>query len=314
MIISFNASRDGSTMNAKRILVASFQYVRKNGVINYYLRFINRKLFDFKASEEFFPGSSSLTDSTAMSAYPALCGTAAKNDLVLSKFRRARVMVEALDHVSIEQGKAYLSEIHKEVAWSQNYTKTLKIIDNIGKPRRYYFKSLGLISPTLLRYLKVYVDLRKYFGSLTGFTIAEIGVGFGGQGAVLSLLEKPNSYLYYDIPPVLDLVRKMNDKLELKGKFDFFNGRNPGHSTPDLVISNYAFSELNRELQDLYLRNVILNSPRGYITWNYLSADQLGGYSLNDLIQLIPNSRIVPEVPITHPKNAIIIFGADSEI
>jgi len=168
-----------------------------------------------------------------------------------------------------------------------------------------------VFSPTLLRYLKVYVDLIEYFGSLKPFEVVEIGVGFGGQSSLISLLDRPKSYTLYDIPPVLDLAKKFFKNVPLEGNFQFLDGRNPLTSIPDLVISNYAFSELERDVQDLYLRNVILNSPRGYITWNSLSADQLDGYWLADLIRLIPGSQIVPERPNTSSKNAIIVWGMD---
>jgi putative sugar O-methyltransferase len=160
--------------------------------------------------------------------------------------------------------------------------------------------------------LKVHTDLERNFGSLKNFTIVEIGIGFGGQASLISLLDKPLSYIYYDIPPVLELAQKFTKELNVPGNFTFIDGRNPKPSKPDLVISNYAFSELNRDVQDQYLKNVVLSSPRGYITWNNLSAENFGGYSLAELIRLIPNSQIHPEKPNTSESNAIIVWGFES--
>ena len=67
--------------------------------------------------------------------------------------------------------------------------------------------------------------------------------------------------------------------------------------------------ELNPEIQDLYLNNVILNSKRGYITWNYFSQYHYNGYSLADLVRIIPGSQIIPEKPLTSDTNAIIVWG-----
>jgi hypothetical protein len=225
------------------------------------------------------------------------------------KFRSSRVIVEALDHVTIEQGNGYISEILKYSSWPEKFTKVLVQIDNVGRPRKFRFRPYGTFSPTLLRYLKVYIDLEKNFGSLKNLNIAEIGIGFGGQASLIGLLDKPLSYIFYDIPPVLELAQKFTEELEVPGSFTFIDGRNPKSSNPDLVISNYAFSELNREIQDQYLKNVILRSPRGYITWNNLSAEDLGGYSLAELIRLIPNSQIHPDKPNTRESNAIIVWG-----
>jgi hypothetical protein len=78
---------------------------------------------------------------------------------------------------------------------------------------------------------------------------------------------------------------------------------------PDLVISNYAFSELSRELQKQYLENVILPSKRGYITWNSSSVGHEKCYSIDELVRAIPNSRIKAEVPNTGVGNVIIFWG-----
>jgi len=288
-----------------RILI----WTARHGLLNLIHRLSNRTMFDIQVSEEFQVGNSSITDSEMLASYPSLCGSAVKNPEIFKKFRSSRVMVEALDHVSIEQGNGYIAEILKHTSWSEKFTKVLVEIDKVGDPRKFRFRPYGTFSPTLLRYLKVYTDLKKNFGSLQNLTIVEIGIGFGGQASLISLLDKPLSYTYYDIPPVLELAQKFTKELNVPGNFTFIDGRNPKPSKPDLVISNYAFSELNRDVQDQYLKNVVLSSPRGYITWNNLSAENLGGYSLAELIRLIPNSQIFPEKPNTSESNAIIVWG-----
>ena len=284
-------------------------WTARHGVINLKYWALNRKMFDIQVSEEFQVGNSSITDSAILASYPSLCGAAAENPEIFKKFRSSRIMVEALDHVSIEQGNAYISEILKDNLWSEKFTKVLIQIDEVGKPRKFKFGSYGTFSPTLLRYLKVYSDLKRNFGTLEALNIVEIGVGFGGQASLIGLLDEPLSYTYYDIPPVLDLAQKFTKEINVPGHFTFIDGRNPRPSSPDLVISNYAFSELNRKVQDQYLKNVVLPSPRGYITWNHLSAEILGGYSLAELIRLIPKSEVYPEKPNTSESNAIIIWG-----
>ena len=292
-----------------RRFISLLRWTARHGLRNLICRLSNRVLFDIKESKEFKVGNTSITDSEILATYPSLCGLAARNLETFKKFRSARVMVEALDHVTIEQGNSYISEILKIGGWSKKFTAVLLQLDNVGGPRKYIFKPYGKFSPTLLRYLKVYMDLEKNFGSLEKLKIAEIGIGFGGQASLISLLSKPSSYTLYDIPPVLELAQKFIEKVGAPGNFTFIDGRNPEPSYPDLAISNYAFSELNREVQNQYLQNVILNSTRGYITWNDLSEKTLGGYSLGELIRLIPNSQIRPEVPNTSEGNAIIVWG-----
>jgi hypothetical protein len=79
----------------------------------------------------------------------------------------------------------------------------------------------------------------------------------------------------------------------------------------DLVISNYAFSELPRSIQDVYLSKIILNSKKGYITFNEISPGYFNSYKREELIDIIPNSLIIEEKPLTHPKNCIIVWGVN---
>jgi len=292
-----------------RRLLELLRWTAKHGLINLVHKLSNRKLFDIEAKEDFRVGNSSISDSEIVATYPSLCGSAARNFETFKKFRSSKVLVEVLDHVSIDQGNSYISEILKSGPWSEKFTKVLLQIDKVGKPRKFKFKPYGTFSPTLLRYLKVYKDLEKNFGSLDNLNIAEIGIGFGGQASLISLLSKPLSYTLYDIPPVLELAEKFMEEIDASGNLTFFDGRNPEPFDPDLVMSNYAFSELNRDVQDQYLQNVVLKSPRGYITWNNLSEQTLRGYSLAELIRVIPNSQIRPEKPNTAEGNAIIVWG-----
>jgi hypothetical protein len=153
--------------------------------------------------------------------------------------------------------------------------------------------------------------MKKLFENLNGYNITEIGIGFGGQSSIIAILSKPSSYTFYDLDPALNLSRKFISTLNLNGSFDFQDGRDPkqGKYLPDLIISNYAFSELGRSVQDAYLKNVILKSPRGYMVWNSLAQVHLNAYSLADLIRIIPNSQIIPENPNTGLGNAIIVWG-----
>ena len=308
MVLRVEINFDLNWVVLMRKFLRLLSWTVKHGFKNLYYRISNRRLFDIQEKDEFPVGNSSITDSALLGSYPSLCGTASKDPEIYKKFRSSRIMAEALDHVSIEQGIDYINEIVKQSDWPQEYSKALIQIDKFGKPRRFKF-NYGTFSPTLLRYLKVYVDLDHYFGPLKSLRLSEIGIGFGGQASLISLLSHPSQYTLYDIPPVLDLARKFIGDVKAPGEFAFIDGRNPLSSSQDLVISNYAFSELNLSIQNQYLENVILPSSRGYITWNSLSEKQLNGHSLADLIRKIPGSQIIAEYPNTSKDNAIIVWG-----
>jgi hypothetical protein len=214
------------------------------GYRNLLHRLKNKRTFDIEISKEYSVSGSSITDSYLYEAYPTLCGLAATESKWFKKFRSARPMIAALDHVSIELGHEYISEISKNMEWKNEFTNAINRIDSVGRPKIFYFKSYGTFSPTLLRYLKVYVDLKDIFGPLEALRISEIGIGFGGQAGIINLLDKSLQYNFYDIPPVLDLAKRVISEVKIPGNFNFFDGRNPKETESDLIISNYAFSEI----------------------------------------------------------------------
>jgi hypothetical protein len=77
----------------------------------------------------------------------------------------------------------------------------------------------------------------------------------------------------------------------------------------DLVISNYAFSELRRPIQEAYLRKVLQPAKRGYITFNQIAPGNFQSYSAAELLQIIPGSKVFEERPLTHPNNCVIVWG-----
>ncbi len=247
----------------------------------------------------------SISDATP---YVRICEEASNNEAIFLKFRRCSEYRLILEHVSKKFGKKYLAEAKKNPN-ALNYFLKMKIQDSIGKPFTSRFRGIGKTSPTTLRYLKVVTDLEFLFGNLNNFIISEIGIGFGGQCQAISSNFPLKKYLAYDLTPVLNLSKKFLEKTSKFDGVEFIDGTNPRVCSSDLLISNYAFSELTREVQDVYLKNVVLNAKRGYITWNELSYKELGGYSILELLSLIPGSKALPEVPLTFANNVILVWG-----
>jgi hypothetical protein len=231
------------------------------------------------------------------------------DEQVFARFRRNREFRQILEHVSKRQGKKYLSLIDNKYK-SQTIIQFLKRQSQIGRPFTCRYPKIGQVSPTSLRYLKVFSDLEGLFGSLDELAIGEIGVGFGGQASLIATLAKVSKYHVFDLPEVLSLNQRFFHSLNLNDRFNFHDGRDPIQQSLDLVISNYAFSELTRPVQKMYLENVILNSKRGYVTWNDIAYKNFQSFSLKELFDMIPNSRIIEENPLTWPGNVIIVWGS----
>jgi hypothetical protein len=250
-------------------------------------------------------GVTSLSDNQA---YPQACLRASSDYRAFNSFRRNPIYNQILEHVSQSQGESYLSAI-KNDGELMAHLDEFKKNDVCGKPRLYEYPPYGMISPTTLRYVKVLKDLKDQIGSLDGLNIAEIGVGYGGQCRVTCSHYQPSSYTLIDIQPALSLTQRYLDHFPLKTAVSYKTMNELSQAPYDLVISNYAFTELPRSIQEIYLKKVILNSKKGYITYNDINPDHFNSYTREELLSLLPQARVIDEVPLTHPQNCIILWS-----
>ncbi len=251
-------------------------------------------------------------------SYPVVCYMASRNERFFQDFRRNPTYNDILEHVSQVQGQAYLDIIQKrkQLQFSDPDWHNFQRNDQYGNPVTFSYNVNGQdmdFSPTTLRYAKVLQDIALLFDIPTIKSVAEIGIGYAGECRILtSYLAGIESYSLFDLPEVLGLAKKYLGKFgnSIIDRVKFVDGtRIEVDSSYDFVMSNYAFSELIRDIQDIYLDKVILKSRAGYITWNSLSCDVLDGYSLEALLKKIPGSSVIPEEPLTKEKNCIIIWG-----
>lgn len=244
-------------------------------------------------------------------SYNEICGLAASQDCYFEYFKSMAQYAEILEHVSEKQGQEYLELIDRQLL---QHLDVFATNDSVGNPIRYEYENWGLFSPTTLRYVKVLSDLQKLFITLTGMDIVEIGAGYGGQCKIIHDSESPGSYNIVDLPNALALQRKYLNKFDIKnGRINSFTADNL-YALPnqiDLVISNYAFSECNVDVQHLYMEKIIKHSKCGYMTMNYIDsfASELGFMTQKELLAEIPNSRIIVEQPLTAEGNYIIVWG-----
>ena len=249
--------------------------------------------------------STSISDNQV---YPQVCLQATYDYNAFNNFRRQPIYNEILDHTSEEQGKEYLEEISSDPEILEAINN-FKANDEYGNPHVYEYPEVGTISPATLRYIKVLADLKGHFTSLNDLNICEIGIGYGGQCRVINGFYGASTYTLVDIQPALGLTQRYLDNYIIHSVLTYRTMNELSIANYDLVISNYAFTELPRVIQDVYLNKVILNSKRGYITYNQITPHGFQSYSKDELIEIIPGSRILQEKPLTSPHNCIIVWG-----
>lgn len=248
--------------------------------------------------------ASSISDETP---YIYLCKLAVENELVFSKFKSSFEYRGILEHCYFTQGRDYLKMINSNSEIMTNLREVVSV-DN-GMPYTYFYKGLGRVSPTQIRYAKVLQDIEVLFGGLNNLTIAEIGVGYGGQAIHILNRWAPKNYFVYDLEWPAKLMSKnlkqSSLKLSIQPEIRNWNEK----IAVDLVLSNYAFSELFRDVQEIYFRNVIEGSKAGYVIYNHIHED--GGDSMNaeEFASKIPGAVILKEKPLSFPGNVLIVWG-----
>jgi hypothetical protein len=247
----------------------------------------------------------SLTDN---GEYPEFCDLALQDDRLFSNFRQNPIYNYALEHDSAEQGVEYLAVAQKLKNLS-DHIEEFKKNDQVGNPIVSTYEGIGEISPTTTRYIKILSDLQQEFGTLDDLNICEIGVGYGGLCRIIDSYFRVKSYCLVDLESVLKLARKYLEHFQINTSLT---------SKPmellsaddkyDLVISNYAFTELRTEIQDVYLEKIILKSRRGYITYNNVNSPNFRSYTKDELVKMIPNVRVLKEIELTNPQDCILAW------
>lgn len=246
--------------------------------------------------------------------YLAVCGLATRYDSVFKGFKRDPHYRVVLEHVSEIEGREYLAAAREQDENLLKYAVKFQENDSLGSPTTFQY-DVGRFSPTTLRYIKVLADLKNIFGDLNGFSVCEIGGGYGGQCKIISDVFSVASYTIVDLPLVIPLIRKYLERLRVSNVFYLTQGQITDPIESDLAISNYAFSECTRHVQDHYLENILDKARKGYLTYNfpkrYHFPSETSPYSKSGIIKQISKKhavQIFEEKPRTGPMNFILVW------
>ena len=168
--------------------------------------------------------------------------------------------------------------------------------DKYGKTNKYQYQNFITCSPSNLRYilhsLLILEDMKKH--KINNIDIIEIGGGYGGLCLFINNIAplyniNINSYTIFDLLEASQLQEKYLNALNVKKvhfcQLDNFNNL----KNNSFLISNYAFSEISKELQIEYIEKIINPyTTFGFLTWNFIP-----------VYNFIENSIIEKEYPIT---------------
>lgn len=237
--------------------------------------------------------------------YPDFCLRASQESQLFARFRQRDEYRAILEHVTREQGEEYYKFICENEL--DKHMERFVLNDLVGGPQMFRYGG-HMVSPSTLRYAKVLCDLLLEFDNLDGLNICEIGAGYGGQCRIIHSMFRPKSYTMVDIYPALQLARRYLDNYPINGVLEFKTMNELDFTKFDLVISNYAFTELPGDIQAIYWEKVIKLAKNGYITFNKIVPPEFKSMTKQEILENLPWAKEIAEQPLTHPDNCIIVW------
>jgi len=274
---------------------------------------VGRTIRRREASSRFVgaPGNRSDSDN---GAYTAAVEQALADPAAFARFKRDPRYTRVLEHATEEAGSRHLAALRERAPDLVERVEAFRANDHVGGPQRFSYDGVGAISPSTLVYMRTAATLRELFGDLSAFTIAEIGVGYGGLMLVIDRLWRCRRYDMFDLPPVLELASRCLEAHVLNGAYRPMTlNRATGEDAYDLVISEWAYSELPAHLERMYADKVLARARRGFLSMNSgRIAGQRRGKGklmLDELREILPPFEVLEHEPDPAPHRYRIVWG-----
>ncbi len=227
--------------------------------------------------------------------YVSIADQASKDEATFAIFRTYPQYRTALE---IDNGEPYADYISYRASVLGKHMQEFRKLDDIGAPPVQEYRNLGSFSATTLRYIFHADQILKYFSLPQNPIVAEIGAGFGGQSHILQVMHPCQCYYIYDLPQVEALINRVMLSLDRKNVYCLPIDEELPEEEIDLFISNYAYSECDREMQLSYFDRVIKKSKRGYMIYNQIAITDYGmdSISISEFLSLLKKQGIKPRV------------------
>jgi hypothetical protein len=133
--------------------------------LNFLLHETNKKLklvnhLEVLNSKSPPPQGTSISDSIAHIGFLQLCNLAVEEEVVIKHFRSNTNFTEILENVDYWRGHQYAGKIRKYRFDIKKFVNLITNFDSVGNPMIYKYRGIPKCSPTLLRYISVYLELK----------------------------------------------------------------------------------------------------------------------------------------------------------
>lgn len=215
-----------------------------------------------------------MTSISDTAEYRDACKAAATHMEAFEHFRRDQTLNKIWEHVTEVEGQRYLDLLTDRASILLQKARDEQWDKRLGNPHVYDYGKWGVWSPTTLRYLFVLSDVYAKFPWLGPCPrILEIGGGYGGLAIMFKKFMPKCGYTIIDLAETCELQKKyahMNATPFACFDYTIYLSQRIWYDQPfDLVISNYAFSECTRPIQEIYRTRVFPRCTHGYFTCNF---------------------------------------------
>jgi hypothetical protein len=135
------------------------------------------------------------------------------------------------------------------------------------------YEGVGRFESQTFRFVYALGQLIEWFGALNGMRICEVGPGFGMMFKIITDYCYGIKYTFVDLHYPLEIVKRHVNHLGREGLVDGYVECDNVEGIPvsaqwDLFISDCAFYECYRDIQEKYFDKIIIKCARGRIGCN----------------------------------------------
>ena len=226
-------------------------------------------------------------------------------------FRSYPDITSVTDTNTVNHGLECEQEIWRHHSYLHPWLNTFRGLDTTGLPKLYRFPVVGLFNPTTLRHVLTLGRISQWIDESPRHVV-EIGGSYGMLAAMMLLYYSIADYTLIEVPSVAALGERFLAHAGLDFRATFISSfPDTALKSPecDLVISCYALSELDRDQQDWYIDNVLINARAGFLVMNSCS----NGYPRLEMIQRLEEkleTQVIceREIPLTHKDNYTLMW------
>jgi hypothetical protein len=233
-----------------------------------------------------------------------------------------------LEHVSYDFGLQYLNLIKFEFTniKYENISEFINLNDKYGSPKTFNYSFMNNnidCSPTSLRYIYHSLIILKHYKNTSCENMVEVGCGYGGLCLAINYFSKLldikiNDYNLIDLPEPCNLIssylklHENNIHVNIKIHSSKTYGENV-NSNNLFFISNYCYTEIDKEHNFMYSTKLLPKTTNGFITWQ--NGGNKGIYPIEKFTDITGKTKIniVEERPQTDAgygiyKNYFVYF------